>query len=40
MKRRGRAGAAAEYMLGPLGVAAAGLSRTRGVVAWTGPGGC
>jgi hypothetical protein len=32
-------GAVAEYMLGPLGVPATGLSRTKGIVAWTGPSG-
>jgi hypothetical protein len=38
-KRHGRVGAVAEYMLAPLGVPAAGLSRTEGIVAWTGPSG-
>ena len=34
-----RVGAVAEYMLAPLGVPATGLSRTKGIVAWTGPSG-
>jgi hypothetical protein len=37
--RHGRVGAVAEYMLAALGVPATGLSRTKGIVAWTGPGG-
>jgi len=31
--------AVAEYMLAQLGVPATGLSRTKGIVAWTGPSG-
>ena len=34
-----RVGAVADYMLASLGVPAAGLSRAKGIVAWTGPGG-
>jgi hypothetical protein len=34
-----RAGAVAEYMLAPLGVPVTGLSRTKGIMAWTGPSG-
>jgi len=34
-----RVGAVAEYMLAPWGVPATGLSRTKGIVAWTGPSG-
>ncbi len=37
--RQERVGAVAEYMLAPLGVPAPGLSRTKGIVAWTGPSG-
>ena len=37
--RGGRVGAVAEYMLAPLGVPATGLSRAKGIVAWTGPSG-
>jgi hypothetical protein len=35
----GRVGAVAEYMLAALGVPATGLSRTKAIVAWTGPSG-
>src|SRR6266702_2233918 len=37
--RHGRVGAVAEYMLAALGVPATGLSRSKGIVAWTEPGG-
>jgi len=34
-----RVGTVAEYMLASLGVPATGLSRTKSIVAWTGPSG-